>query len=224
MGFPSNESLVNDPHNIQPFSKDMYQKRPFLFRIDPQIGDNSQRAMIIVQSHIEPNWDYAFHNAKDFLATKPEVKLYQPQFLQEMHLRFRILVNPSTKSSIHKSTNLDTGEVSKHGKRIALTWDAGTSPQDAICDWFCAKTANLGFQVDDIILSRLNWVSGTKMITDSYRPHQTEVNYHRLRFRAALLEGTLLVNDVDKFAACVATGIGSGKSMGFGLLSVIAVG
>ncbi len=220
MAFPTYEAREADPHNLQPFHPNRMQPRPFLFRVDHQMGENAQRAMILVQSNLEPDWEYGFHNARDFLAAPPETKSYHPDFHQGMELAFRILVNPSVKSSTYKSINPASGQESKQGKRIALTWDKDTSPEVAIGNWFKSKTSQAGFTIDEIILKRLAWISGTKMITDE-RIQPTDINYHRLRFRSALLDGTLKVTDPDTFKMCVENGIGSGKGMGLGLLSVI---
>jgi len=223
MAFPKYEAKRKDPHNIRPFSPEGIQPRSFLFRIDPKIGENSQRAMIIVQSLLEPDWEYCFNNAPDFLAAAPEMKIYNPEFHVDMQLCFRILINPSIKSAVHKSTTPKNGEKSKQGKRISLTWDENSSPEEAISDWFKSKTQNNGFKINEIHLRRLNWVSGTKLIPELDTDTQTDLHYHRLRFRAALLEGKLCVKEVPLFNTCLEKGIGSGKSMGFGLLSVVPV-
>ncbi|MDD2215912.1 MAG: type I-E CRISPR-associated protein Cas6/Cse3/CasE [Eubacteriales bacterium] len=221
MAFPNHDAKQKDPHHIQPFSLSNIQPRSFLYRIDTRVSEDAHRSMIIVQSHLEPDWEYCFHNARDFLAASPATKIYNPKFKPEMCLGFRILVNPSVKSASHKSTDPKSGELSKQGKRISLTWDKDSNPEAAISEWFKTKTTKMGFTIDKMHLRRLNWVSGTKMITELYSEKQTDMNYHRIRLRSALLEGKLCVKDVNNFNECLEKGIGSGKSMGFGLLSVV---
>ena len=36
--------------------------------------------MILVQSAVKPDWDYAFHNARFLLAAPAEVKVFEPWF------------------------------------------------------------------------------------------------------------------------------------------------
>ena len=58
----------------------------FLFRVDPQPGG---RVVVLVQSAMQPDWDYAFHNASFLLAAPPQVKAFDPRFAQGQRLRFR---------------------------------------------------------------------------------------------------------------------------------------
>lgn len=48
-----------------------------------------------------------------------------------------------------------------------------------------------------------------------------ENEYRPLRYRSALLEGYLTVDDAFLFREALGKGIGSAKGMGFGLLSVV---
>jgi len=70
MAFPSQERESDDPEFLEPFNpkdfgdKQVHVKREenagFLFRIDPVMRG---RVVVLVQSALKPNWDYAFHNA-----------------------------------------------------------------------------------------------------------------------------------------------------------------
>ncbi len=221
MAFPSANAKENDPHNIQPFNKQIVKERDFLFRIDHNVNEDGKRAIIIVQSNIEPDWDYCFHNARDFLLAPPETKLYAPDFAEGSSARFRILMNLSVKSSKYRVSDFEGGETGRQGKRIAFTWDSETSPEDAVSEWFRDKTKNSGFTIDEIELKRLNWVYGSKMNLKADPADNPK--FHKMKYRAALLDGILTVADKKSFENSIGTGIGSAKSMGFGLLSAIQI-
>ena len=89
MAFLSASRKAEDADFLAPFRPDefgngeVHVKRAmdsgFLFRIDPLPNG---RAAIIVQSAIEPDWDYAFRNAGYLLSAPPEVKSFEPNFLK----------------------------------------------------------------------------------------------------------------------------------------------
>ena len=72
MAFPSDWRLKEDAPFLEPFkdedfpllrnpnAKPQQPRHSFLFRINNQIEDDIARAVILVQSEAEPNWDYAF--------------------------------------------------------------------------------------------------------------------------------------------------------------------
>ncbi|HRY83188.1 MAG TPA: type I-E CRISPR-associated protein Cas6/Cse3/CasE [Candidatus Cloacimonadota bacterium] len=221
MAFPRYDTLLSDPNCLNPFDPSKLENRPFLFRLDNLADSSGQRAMIIVQSSLEPNWAWAFHNAPDFLAAPPQYKVYDPCFGEHDLLRFRIRLNPTVKSSIHYCLDSRTGEPGKHGKRLALTWPEGTSPESAVTEWFERKAEQNGFRIIDSKLQNLSWVYGSKLKSPDDQIKKGEVLHHGMRFRSALLEGHLEIIDLESFMICLNNGLGSAKSMGFGLFSVV---
>lgn len=119
MAFPTPQQSTEDPRFLQPFNPKAFDPPRFLFRIDNSIEDNSQRAIILVQSAVKPDWDYAFQNARVFLAAEPETKAYGPVFTAGQELRFRIRINLSKKI-----------KRSKDGKDLK-SWERGWMPSDA---------------------------------------------------------------------------------------------
>lgn len=244
MAFPSNARKKCDPEFLAPYAPEDFPKQidladrqqtaahvetlaqvhalrgprnGFLFRIDPQPGGG---VVIVVQSATEPVWDYAFQNARMFLDGPPETREYDPTFQAGQALRFRIRVNLSKK--IKKSrdgTDLrktqersdSKGRPRIQSKRVALTWEEGDEPDAMIRSWFASKGERCGFILRTLRVLHLGWMAGYRVDgqTDS-----------RMKFRSALLEGTLRVTDATAFALAVAAGIGSAKAFGFGLLSV----
>ncbi len=55
----------------------------------------------------------------------------------------------------------------------------------------------------------------------SYKNGSYNLHKKRLTFNAALMEGVLEVTDAEQFVNTIRNGIGSAKSFGFGLLSVV---
>jgi CRISPR system Cascade subunit CasE len=199
---------------------------PFLFRIDNQIDENASRAVILVQSGLAPDWDRAFYSAGILLASPPAVREYAPCFAAGERLRFRIRMNLSKKAKtardganlLKPGTGTDgLGRQKSQSKRVSVTWngDEGETPAEAIRKWFWEKGKRGGFGIDgDFELVHLGWVTG-------YRPGQEK---DVLRFRSALIEGSLAVVDESVFGRTLASGVGSAKGFGFGLLSVVRAG
>jgi len=233
MAFPSASRKSGDRDFLQPYKPEDFGEKQvhvergadsgFLFRIDPQPGG---RVVILVQSNsaVKPDWDYAFHNARFLLnplAAPPQVEEFDPRFAKGQRLRFRIRVNLSKK--VKTSTNgVDLtrtregtdkqGRPKAQSKRVALTWDKDQNPDDVIREWFAAKGDQGGFQVEAFRVLQIGWGAGNR--SDS-RPAGD-----RMKFRSALLEGTLTVKDADSFRETIVGGIGHGKAFGFGLLSL----
>lgn len=232
MAFPSGLRREQDPHFLKPFSPNDFQKTPFLFRVDNNIDGNDKRAIIIVQSVLEPDWDYCFQNALDFLAAPPETKEYNPEFQAGQLLRFRLRVNASVRRYIPEKVQQD-GQTIETGnilhKRVSLTWDPSSTPDQALADWLAAKSPKLGFTLKRCELLQLGWVYGSKPEPKNVKAKEQgqgywrEHTYNPLRFRSALLEGILKVDDPKLFLETLRSGIGKAKSFGFGLLSVLPI-
>lgn len=92
--------------------------------------------------------------------------------------------------------------VKRDGKRLALRSD------EAQAEWIARKGAENGFQIDACQIMVVGDVTG----------RQTG---HSMTWFSARFDGVLTVTDAEKFAHAVAQGIGSAKSFGFGLLSVL---
>ncbi len=233
MAFPSKALKESDPDFLQPYDPGHFERTRFLFRIDNQIAENCPRAMILVQSLAAPDWDYAFHNARMFLAAEPEVRQFDPALYENEALRFRIRVNLSKKSKhsregeqlSKKRGEVDSkGRLKEQSKRVALTWkrEENETPDEVIRQWFSEKGKHCGFDLRDCRLMHLGWLTAYKPKMKSM-PVDGEDPGRPMRFRTALLEGNLCITELDRFRETLATGIGSAKAFGFGLLSIARV-
>jgi len=206
MAFPSAARKSDDPEFLKPFeSEDFGNKQVhvarttdagFLFRIDPQFGD---RVVILVQSAVNPDWDYAFHNASYFLVAPPEVKSFDPCFAEGQRLRFRLVVNPTRK--IDTKSGLDGHR--RNGKRVPV-------PVDQFHEWLARRACPAGFSIDkDSTTAQPGYVYVKKM---------PDSNGQRLR--SVRYNGILKITDPALFQEALTRGIGPGKAFGFGLLSI----
>ncbi len=219
------------------FGKKDDQKAMFLFRIDNNISSDGSRAMILVQSEAEPNWQEAFYNAPDFLASLPAYKPYDPVFHEGDILRYRLLANPTKKISTGDFAREHTEKYDRQGrkrtigKRVSIVSLAGPIDEtederavrlhDEYKDWLGRRSGNGGFVIEKFDLVRLFRVVGYKPDGFSTRSGSWNLDKKRLTFNAALMEGILEVTDPEQFMETIRNGIGSAKSFGFGLLSVV---
>lgn len=171
----------------------------FLFRLEGPVRTSvGMRPRLLVQSHIEPDWEAAFRNAPFLICEDPRVRTYHPDHKAGDVLRFRLRVNPTVK---------------RNGKRLGITQ---TEDQRA---WLERKAGEGGFRlVDDRIVST-GWQYSRR---SKYLDTETDKDPRRTHL-AVNFEGLLKVADAGKFGTTLETGIGSAKAFGFGLLSVAPV-
>ncbi len=198
MAFPSAEQKTGDPLFLKPFDLDGFQhvhalrtrEQSFLFRIDPLTGG---RAMIVVQSALKPDWDYAFQNASHLLAARPEVRLLDANFHMHQHMLFRLRANPTRRD---KETRKRQGVLTEEKQR----------------EWLQRKGRAGGFEP----------VSVTVIDESFHRDFRTSEDGDRERMSHLVVryDGVLKVTDPAAFRETIVTGVGSAKGFGFGLLSV----
>jgi CRISPR system Cascade subunit CasE len=207
MAFPSADRISGDARFLKPFKPDDFGKGQvhvkretdsgFLFRVDPRPDG---RAVIIVQSAVEPDWDYAFHNARYLLAAA-QVKSFEPRFTKGQRLRFRLAANPTRRLS----GNSPDAKQESIGKRVPV-------PTDKLHDWLIRRAGHAGFSVDEKSVT----------VQPGY-VYMKKSGDEKGRLRSVRYEGILAVNDPARFQETLIHGIGSGKAFGFGLLSVAPV-
>lgn len=209
MALPSATRKVDDADFLLPFKPDefgnghVHVKRAidagFLFRIDPQ---SNSRAMIVVQSAIKPDWDYAFHNADFLLAAPVKVDSYEPSFTKGLLYRFRLEANPTKRLSKHSPD----AKQESIGKRVPV-------PPDQLVDWFEHQGKKAGFSLNkDSIAIQQTYIYMKKSSMEKSSKGQ--------RLYSVLFNGLLHVTDPEAFRRTLVGGIGTAKAFGFGLLSV----
>lgn len=163
-----------------------------LFRVEP--GDNIY-TVVLVQSHQEPDWNKITVTDDYFYSdngSSVQVKQFEPVFKNQQKLNFRLRANPTRREA-------------KSRKRRAI------SGEQNLIEWFNRKASQSGFAVIALEI-RNEDITKTKIKDGS--------NQHLGQFKSVLFQGVLNVEDETVFAAAISNGIGSGKGIGFGLLSV----
>jgi CRISPR system Cascade subunit CasE len=166
------------------------QPRDFLIRVD--LKEDAYR--VVVLSHAapaKPDWC-----PTDAFGTKqiPE------EFFAHGRYRFSLLDNPTKKLRV----DLPDGTRKKNGRRVPL------SDRAELVAWMQRKAESGGFRVD---ADRLRTIPrGREYFHKDRVSHGTHA--------AVDFQGELTVVDQTRFRAAVATGIGSAKAFGFGLLVI----
>lgn len=163
-----------------------------LFRLEQNQRDGLP--LLLVQSQTQPDWNWLTISEKDYLCTyagqNPAVKLINYRLKKGQNLRFRLRANPTVKRS---------------GKRIGLV------KEEEQLVWLMRKAALSGFEVKEAQVMRLADFSG-----DIHRFEKT----HTLKLLVVDIEGVLTILDLENFYQTLENGIGTGKGLGVGLLSI----
>lgn len=184
-----------------------------LFRTD--VGPNGGNMVTLVQSEVEPDWAKL---PTGYTANLPEWKPLDLPVTAGQKLRFRLRANP-TKRVATKNERLGSAMA---GRRVGLVteheqiaWLLRKGEEGGFCipgDWVDAKHPETK-QLFKIPNFRLD-------VHPEGRDRNDKAGHCDGAFLAVRFEGVLEVNDPEKFRETVFNGIGSGKSFGFGLLSV----
>ena len=180
----------------------------FLWRLEPE-SDRQGRPRVLIQSRSLPDWSRI--GIRGWLAEEPEpaIDLAERLRLDEVKLgqryRFRLRANPC---------------VTRQGKRMGLM------RLDEQETWISKKGERHGYSLQTF--PSLDLEEGSRQRVD-VRVSQEQMlcgrkradENHEIRIFSVLFDGILTVMDPDGFRQALATGIGHGKSMGLGLLSVV---
>ena len=167
-----------------------------LFRLE--IDQRSGRPTLLIQSQGMPDWDWITNARGERYLMKgedpnPWVKAYNPEFLKGQSLIFRLRANPTVKRA---------------GKRLGLYKE-----EDQI-EWLQRKAEASGFAIYSTQVKQEDWITG---------PLYREKEQHELRLLVVQFDGLLEVLEAVVMLKAIRNGIGSGKGLGCGLLSVAPV-
>lgn len=179
----------------------------FLWRLEPEVGsDNLPR--VLVQSRSQPDWFRI--NLPDWLAqVEPAVDLAQRLRLDALkagqRFRFRLRANPC---------------VTRNRKRLGLL---RLPEQEA---WVGRKGELHGFRLPEIPSGRSQASEACPAVRVSQQQMLRGSQHagNGIHVYAVLFDGVLAVTDPTMFRSALETGIGHGKAMGLGLLSVVPIG
>jgi CRISPR system Cascade subunit CasE len=169
-----------------------------LFRLEPDA--RSGALTLLVQSWTLPDWSYlAGPEFRGYLQPvsepNPAVKSFDLDLVPGQVLAFRLRANPTVKRRFNEK---DHKRVGIYDEEKQIDWLKGKGEQGG----FCLLSARTGAQED----------VGSKIKRDE--------ETHTLKLAAVQFDGLLQVTDPDRLRETVRAGIGSGKGLGFGLLSL----
>lgn len=185
-----------------------------LFRVESgRCGSPS----VLVQTRDQPDWSGL---PAGYLLEAADSKLLDLPVVAGQRLRFRLRANP-TKRVAAKNERLGAVMV---GKRVGLSTEVEQ------IRWLLRRTASAGFAIPGKWVDAAHPDSGAPILLPNFRvdvvPEGRSRNDKAGRagdFLAVRFEGVLVVTDPDTFRRTLASGLGSAKAFGFGLLSVAPV-
>ena len=171
-----------------------------LFRVERSGPANGTGITVLVQSDKSPHWDSLAKSGNYLLAAaeeNPATKTFTPTFITGQRLVFRLRANPTIKRFFEGKTG---------SKRVGLYKE-----EDQKC-WLERKAEQGGFRI-----LAMNVIS--EGMNQGRIKHPGE-KVHKLSLLAVRFDGLLEVVEPQKFTDTLQQGIGRGKGLGFGLLSV----
>lgn len=174
--------------------------------------------VILVQSDREPHWALP----PGYLRSPSEHKRFDLEVTAEQRLRFRLRANP-TKRVHERATSRPEGPVEAKwaGKRVGLLRE-----EDQL-RWLLHKGDKGGFRIPGHWVDAEDAETAAPIRLPNFRVDvipEGNARHGKPGFDGTLVavryEGVLVVTDPDAFRRTVATGVGSAKGYGFGLLSI----
>ncbi|MBI5016892.1 MAG: type I-E CRISPR-associated protein Cas6/Cse3/CasE [Deltaproteobacteria bacterium] len=177
----------------------------FLWRLEPE-ADPTACPRVLVQSRTVPDWERI--GAQGWLASAdPSIDLKDRLKLDSLtagkRFRFRLRANPC---------------VTHDGKRLGLL---RAEEQEA---WLERKGKRHGFSLPRLAAFDLSESSEERIDVRISQEQMLRGNQHSgkgIRIFSVLYDGVLTVTDPDLFRDALQAGVGHGKVMGLGLLSVV---
>jgi CRISPR system Cascade subunit CasE len=170
------------------------QDNRILFRLE--VNPRNGIPSVLVQSLDMPDWSFlSEEGGKGYLLPmdepNPAVKKFDPIFKKDQVLLFRLKANPTLKHD---------------DKRVGLY------KEEEQFAWLKRKAEAGGFHILSVQTDKKTLVTG-KINRGEDR--------HDLKMFCVQFEGVLQVDNPEEMAQTIKKGIGSGKGLGFGLLSVM---
>ncbi|MGC8876998.1 type I-E CRISPR-associated protein Cas6/Cse3/CasE [Thermus sp.] len=174
-----------------------------LWRLEPARG--LEPPVVLVQTLTEPDWGVLEEGYAEVFPPKP----FEPALRPGQRLRFRLRANPAKR-------------LAATGKRVALK-----TPLEKIA-WLERRLMEGGFRLLEgeegplvrILQDTFLEVRRRKGVASPSGEHREEGERRLVQVQAVLFEGRLEVVDPKKARATLERGIGPGKALGLGLLSL----
>lgn len=169
-----------------------------LFRLEP---GRDGALVLLVQSWALPDWSWlAEPEARGYLLPvsepNPAVKSFDLDLAAGQVLAFRLRANPTQRKTMGDNK-----------------WRVGIYDEQEQLNWLTRKGEQGGFRLISARTTKQDDVGGKIEDKDSGKKHE-------LKLAAVHFDGLLQVTDPERLRETVRHGIGSGKGLGFGLLSL----
>lgn len=206
---------------MRSFPEKLTASERVLFRVETD--EDTGIATLLLQSHTRPDWAWLTDDgARDYLlpnhllppTIQPPNHLsitdfnFSKVFTPGQTLAFRLRANPTEKRWLPKDKDDPNSE--KKPVRMGLYATEEQSAEERQRAWLERKGAAGGFRILSITIAAEGKVYGKT----------SGETRHALQFDAVRFEGLLQVTDPAKLWATLQQGIGPGKGLGFGLLSL----
>jgi CRISPR system Cascade subunit CasE len=198
--FPAIEGQADRPQHLRETPRNTFN---ILHRLERQ----RDCFVLYVQSTVSPDWSRLTPGYANSIEVKPINGLYS-NISNGTRLVFRLAANP-TKRAGKNDTGKDRFRDEKR-RRIDIRDDEGR------IRWLERKGAECGFS-----LCRVS--TKPEVASVDAMPRPALIFRHdagRVTLGKAVFDGVLEVTDADAFRNAIASGIGTGKAYGFGLMSV----
>lgn len=175
-----------------------------LFR--PELDERHEALRVIIQSQTEPDWRPLLA-VPGYVQCPPDFKTVALALSAGQVLAFRLRANPTTKKDSHQRP--DDPKDYTNGVRL------GIADEDGQRSWLDRKGQQHGFRVLQVQVR-------PQGLQKSYKRDRVDDQpvVHVMTHLAVQFDGLLQVTDPQLFGLAVRNGIGSAKSLGFGLLSL----
>lgn len=192
--FPDANFKENEPSGI-------------LYRVE--LHPRTEIPTLLVQSQNQPDWSFLLADRRAYLLDEaslplgvenPAWKEMTLQVRDGQALAFRLRANPTVKKG---------REGKKQGRRV------GIFREEDQFEWLKRKLEFAGAALVSANAANSQLLRG-KLFTE-------REDEKRMRFLSVQFDGILTVREPDKLHAALQSGIGSGKGLGFGLLSLAPV-
>jgi len=196
---------------LRAFPEHLPEGERVLFRVE--VDERSGVPRVLLQSHTRPDWAWLGDpGARDYLLGAPESKPFELTFAPGQTLAFRLRANPTTKRWLPKDKNDPASD--KKPMRV------GIYDEEKQRDWLARKGQAGGFGLLRVAIAKEGNACGWQAVEkttegEGRRPKARQLTLHAVRF-----DGLLQVTDPTKLWETVRQGVGSGKGLGFGLLSL----
>jgi CRISPR system Cascade subunit CasE len=211
-------------------------KSPFLYHFD-LASATSLQPRILVLSETKPDWTKAFADSPESIQSTATKEFPLGFIAKDAAFRFSLKANPTRKAKDYRSLFVDEMKqfpsvftpahaaqyldgkarleqlkktVTKEQRQGLRSKKTGIYTPSEQLSWLARRAAECGFFIESVLIEK----------SEAIRASKTTAGVRRQipKIHTVTFSGTLRVTEPDKFRQAYATGIGSAKAFGCGML------